>query len=111
MRCKTYLQVAIGCVRFGPVSPSGFSSLNLGRACRGPFLFLPQAARASDALDLRCAAVAESRRCKSSRRVLWHDPADDKNPRRVTPDAARFGATRLIPTEPTSSPVLDRAVG
>jgi hypothetical protein len=57
MRCKTILQVATGSVRFGPVSPSGFSSLNSAALVAA----VSFSAAISDpvALDSRDAGVAE----------------------------------------------------
>lgn len=68
------------CKSFGLFLPK------LGRACRGRFFFRPS-------LDSRRGAVANFIRCKSSRRMRWHDPADDRIARRVASNAARFDAT------------------
>ena len=68
------------CKSFGLFLPK------LGRASRGRFFFRPS-------LDSRRGAVANFIRCKSSRRMRWHDPADDRIARRIASNAARFDAT------------------
>jgi hypothetical protein len=89
MHCKTVRQAATGCVRFGPVSPSGFSSLNSAALVAAVFFSLhhlncPRLTRA--------AARSQSPALQSSRRVPSHDPADDRIARRVTSNAARLDA-------------------